>query len=97
MTPLVVDTVGLRMLAAHCQSWAAEVGTASVPEPDSLEMSCQATSAAVSAVHASLGRTREALAGRMQSTAANLIAAAFDYSDTDELSAAQLRDLPTAL
>ncbi len=95
MVVLEVDTIGLRMLAAHCQSWAAEVGTAS--PPDSPETSCQATYAAVSAVHAAVGTAGEALASRMQSTAANLIAASVDYFGTDELSGAELRGPATAL
>jgi Excreted virulence factor EspC, type VII ESX diderm len=90
---LEVDTVGLRMLAAHCQSWAAEVGAQSVPA--STGLSCQPTAAAVSAVHADVGIVAESMAGALQSTATKLTAASVNYSDTDEESATQLRELTT--
>ena len=92
---LEVDTVGLRMLAAHCQSWAVEVGTTSVP--DFVGLSCQATSAAVSAVHAEASMAGEALASRMLSTAAKLTAASDDYSVRDESSWAGIRDVTVGL
>jgi hypothetical protein len=95
MCVLGVDTVGLRMLAAHCRSWAAELGMASAP--DSSGMPCQATSAAVSAVHAGVGTAGRALASRMESAAANLIAAGVDYFGTDQRSAAHIHNLATAL
>jgi hypothetical protein len=85
---LGVDTIGLRMLAAHCQSWAAEIETTN--QPGSARLSCQATSAAVAAVHASVGAAAQSLAGRMSSTAAKLTAASVQYAVNDEDSAAQL-------
>lgn len=85
---LGVDTIGLRMLAAHCESWAAEIETTN--QPGCAGLSCQATSAAVAAVHAGVGAAAESLAGRMQSTAAKLTAASVQYSVNDEDSAAHL-------
>ena len=85
---LGVDTIGLRMLAAHCQSWAAEIETTNKPE--SAGLSCQATSAAVAAVHADVVAAAQSLAGRMQSTAAKLNAASVEYAVNDEESAARL-------
>jgi hypothetical protein len=85
---LEVDTIGLRMLAAHCQSWAAEIDTTN--QPASAGLSCQATSAAVSAVHANVGVAAQLFAGRMESAAAKLTAASVNYADDDEDSAAQL-------
>jgi hypothetical protein len=85
---LGVDTVGLAMLAAHCESWAAEVGA--TDQPGSAGLSCQATSAAVAAVNGSVGAAAQSLAGRMQSTAATLTTASVQYAVNDEDSAAQL-------
>ena len=85
---LGVDTIGLRMLAAHCQSWAAEIETTN--QPGSAGLSYQATSAAVTAVHANVGAAAQSLASRMQSTAEKLTAASVQYSVNDEDSAAHL-------
>ena len=85
---LGVDTIGLRMLAAHCQSWAAEIEATN--QPGSAGLSCQATSTAVAAVHADVVAAAQSLAGRMQSTAAKLNAASAQYTLNDEDSAAQL-------
>jgi len=85
---LGVDTIGLRMLAAHCQSWATEIEI--TIQPGSGGLSCQATSAAVAAVHADVVAAAQSLASRMQSTAAKLNAASIQYAVNDEESAAQL-------
>jgi excreted virulence factor EspC (type VII ESX diderm) len=85
---LGVDTIGLRMLAAHCQSWAAEIEA--TDQPGSAGLSCQATSATVAAVHGSVGAAAQSLAGRMESTAEKLNAASVQYAVKDEDSAAQL-------
>lgn len=95
MGALEVDTIGLRMLAAHCQSWAAEVEPVSPQE--TLGLSWQATSAAVSAVHANVSTAGRVLASRMESSAARLVAAAVDYYGADDHSAAQIHNLATAL
>jgi hypothetical protein len=92
---LEVDTIGLRMLAAHCQSWAAEAETTN--RPGSAGLSCQATSAAVAAVHDGIGATAQSLAARMQSTAAKLNAASADYAVNDEASVARLSALGIAV
>ena len=83
-----VDTIGLRMLAAHCESWADEVGATS--QPGSAGLSCQATTAAVAAVHIGVGAAAQSLASRMQSTAAKLNVASAQYEVGDEDSAARL-------
>jgi hypothetical protein len=88
MGSVEVDTIGLRMLAAHCDSWAAEV-EASI-QPGAVGLPCQATTAAVAAVHAGVGAAVQSLASRMQSTAAKLNAAGADYEGSDEDSAARL-------
>jgi hypothetical protein len=85
---LGVDTIGLRMLAAHCQSWAAEIEA--TDRPGSAGLSCQATSAAVAAVHGSVGAAAQSLADRVESTAEKLNAASVRYAVNDEDSAAQL-------
>ena len=95
MCLLEVDTVGLQMLAAHCQAWAAEVRTGSTTASGG--MSCQATAAAVSVVDAGVNTAAEILAGQLQSTAARLTAASGSYSINDEESAGELHDLITEL
>jgi Excreted virulence factor EspC, type VII ESX diderm len=85
---LEVDTIGLRMLAAHCQSWAAEIETTN--QPESAGLSCQATSAAVAAVQAGVGAAAQSFVSRMQSTADTLNRASADYGSNDDCAAARL-------
>jgi Excreted virulence factor EspC, type VII ESX diderm len=87
---LNVDVVGLQMLAAHCQSWAAEISGPSAPE--STGMSCQATSTAVSAVHADVAAAAQVMAAHLQSIATYLTAASDKYIADDNTSAAYLRN-----
>ena len=88
MSSLEVDAIGLRMLAAHCQAWAAEVRIAIPLEPSGSTF--QATAVAVDVVHAGVDSAGEALAGRLTSTAVMLTAASGNYSNSDEESAEQL-------
>jgi Excreted virulence factor EspC, type VII ESX diderm len=86
---LQVDPIGLRMLAADCQSWAAQVavsGTSGI----SGASSCQATAAAVMAGHADVTAAGQALAGRMYATAAKLVASSDTYKGQDDSNAARL-------
>jgi len=85
MSSLEVDAVGLHMLAAHCQAWAAEVRTAHAPQ--SCEMSFQATAFAVDAIDTGADSAGDALARRLTSTAAELTAASVSYSSNDKESA----------
>jgi hypothetical protein len=92
---LEVDAIGLRMLAAHCESWAVDVEVTN--QPASAVPSCQATSAAVAAVHADVGAVAQSLAHRMQSTAAKLSAASVAYAVNDVDSATRISALAIAV
>ena len=95
MGVLKVDPMALRMLAATCQGWSAELAAPSAPQ--SAGTTSQATIAAVAAVHADAGLAAAALAARMQSTATKLVSGSADYSTNEELSAARVTNLVTDL
>ncbi|MGY4653758.1 type VII secretion target [Mycobacterium sp. URHB0021] len=92
---LEADTIGLRMLAAHCGSWAIDVEV--TDQPVSAAPWCQATSAAVAAVHADVGAAAQSLADRMQSTAAKLSAASVAYAVNDMDSGTRISALTIAV
>ncbi len=88
---LEVDSVGLRILAARCSSWGAELGSGSAP--GQVVISGQATAAAVAAGHAGVAIAGKAMAARMKETAAKLSTAGGAYVVTDMQSANTLRGL----
>jgi hypothetical protein len=85
---LKVDTVGQRMLAAHCEAWAVEVAT--TKQPMSAGSAWQATSTAVTILHASVDAVAERLSDQMHSTAAQLTATSAAYEATDDDEAVRL-------
>jgi hypothetical protein len=88
MGMLSVDTVGLRMLAAHCESWAGEVSA--TRQPLSAGPTWQATSSAVTVLEASADTAARRTADQLRSTAATLTVTSTAYDVTDEDEAALL-------
>jgi hypothetical protein len=85
---LRVDANGLGVLASKCESLAGELN--GIVAPGGVGPTCQATSAAVNAVHADIGSTSAALVARMQATVAKLSAAGTAYGSQDGSSAIDL-------
>lgn len=81
MSSLVVETQGLKQLAADCAAWSSEI--AATGAPGTPEGSAQATAAAISAVHTTAGLTARMLSDRMRATAAKLTIAALAYTAHD--------------
>ncbi len=87
---LDVDPTGLQLLAARCESWAAEVATVAPPV---VATSSQASAAAVNLIHADATAAGVDLGGCLQSVAAKLSAASVRYVHSDETSAGGLSAL----
>ena len=94
MAILRVDSVGLRMLAAHCQSWACEVVPADRP---STGTSWQVSSTATSDIDLAVMNRAELFAYQLRSIASTLRTAARNYEDRDQYSATRLEATPTGL
>jgi hypothetical protein len=83
-----VDPSGLLILSSTCQTQAAAVGAgvAAAPVGDSFP----ATATAIAAVHASVARASQQIAGRLQSTAEEASSAAGGYARTEFANAESL-------
>ena len=90
---LKADCAGLAQLAADCRSRGGAIEAASVA--DDVGEGWQATAVAVDAANADVTLAAQAMAARMQDTAANLTTAGRQYALTDNQSAAQLRAVVT--
>jgi hypothetical protein len=81
-----VDPNGLLMLSSTCQTQAAAAAVAAAPVGDSFP----ATATAIAAVHASVARASQQIAGRLQSTAEEASSAAGGYARTEFANAESL-------
>lgn len=94
---LEVDIEGLPVLAARCDSLAAEIGPASTA-PVGAHIAGQATALAVAQLHADVGVAAAALVARLQSTAAALATGGNAFAAQEQDSSAALAALaPTGL
>ncbi len=95
MALLEVDSAGLRVLAAHCNFWGAEIGARSAR--GSVMAGWQATAAAVAALHADVAVASQVMVARMNESAANLSTAGTVYVATDERAAGRLSGMATGV
>ncbi|MCV7177406.1 hypothetical protein [Mycolicibacterium sphagni] len=90
MSLLDVNTAGLHALAAKCTGWSAEL---TQTPPSAAGVSAQPSAVAVNLVHADAALAGEALAARMQSTAAKLAQAGAQYGANEAGSSTELTNL----
>lgn len=86
MTPLHVDPAAIRLLAARCRAWGADLAAPTLPGCGSFP----ATAAAVETVHRALHTTAGSLARRMGEAAQLIEDSAGHFQTTDSTSASAL-------